>query len=58
MRDEGDYTPDDELKAQWYENMLIEDRHRIKGVFDDRDRVVKMWRSKGLTCFQVGYGDF
>jgi hypothetical protein len=26
--------------------------------FDDRDRVVKMWREEGIRCFQVDYGDF
>lgn len=30
----------------------------VKGVFDDRDKVVSMWRKIGLTCFQVDYGDF
>ena len=28
------------------------------GVFDDRDQVVQMWRSLGLTVFQVADGDF
>jgi len=27
-------------------------------VVDDRDRVVKLWRSLGLTTFQVADGDF
>lgn len=27
-------------------------------VFDHRDSVVLMWRSLGLNCFQVSYGDF
>ncbi len=58
MRPEGDYTPDDELKASWFESMLIEDKRRLVAVFDDRDRVVNMWRAKGVACFQVAPGDF
>jgi hypothetical protein len=27
-------------------------------VFDDRDKVVKMWRDNDISCFQVNYGDF
>ena len=27
-------------------------------VVDDRDKVVKMWRSLGLSVFQVAEGDF
>ena len=30
----------------------------VLGVFEDRDRVVKMWRDLGITCFQVAEGDF
>lgn len=58
MRDEGDYTADDELKASWLDSMLNEDRTRLVAVFDDRDRVVKMWRSRGITCLQVADGNF
>lgn len=55
MRPEGDYTPDDVLKKQWAEEIGID---RIAMVFDDRDKVVKMWRSLGLTCLQVAEGNF
>lgn len=58
MRDEGDHTPDDELKKQWLDAMLVDDRLRLVGVFDDRDRVVKMWRDNGVACFQVAPGGF
>ena len=58
MRDEGDYTPDDELKESWLNNMLKYDVLRIAAVFDDRDRVVNMWRKNGITCLQVAKGDF
>ena len=58
MRDLGDCTPDDELKESWYDNMLDVDKERLVAVFDDRQRVVDMWRSKGVTCFQVANGNF
>ena len=58
MRQEGDYTADDTLKKQWLDSMLPRDRQRLVAVFDDRNRVVKMWRSVGITCFQVAEGEF
>lgn len=58
MRDEGDHRPDDELKKLWLDRMLDEDRQRLVGIFDDRDRVVSMWRAAGVTCFQVAPGAF
>jgi len=58
MRRANDYTPDEVLKKQWLDGMLIEDRERLVCVFDDRDRVVKMWRAAGVTCLQVAEGDF
>lgn len=58
MRREGDYTPDEELKAGWYEQLNQYDKERLVAIFDDRQKVVDMWRSKGITCFQVAPGDF
>ena len=58
MRDEGDYTADDVLKKQWLDAMLVDDRSRLIATFDDRDRVVKMWRDNGIACFQVAPGAF
>lgn len=58
MRQEGDYTPDDTLKNKWLDFMLPCDRQRLVAVFDDRDRVVKMWRANGVTCLQVAEGEF
>ena len=59
MRPTGDSTPDDELKRNWYENVLTAgERRRVVAVFDDRDKVVRMWRSMGVPCFQVAPGDF
>ncbi len=58
MRQAGDYTPDDVLKERWLNNMLDADRKRLVAVFDDRKRVVDMWRRNGIPCFQVADGDF
>ena len=58
MRRAGDYTPDDELKRGWLRDMLVEDRQRLVAVFEDRDRMVKMWRGEGVACFQVAPGEF
>ncbi|MGL6183527.1 MAG: hypothetical protein ACRC2G_15240, partial [Aestuariivirga sp.] len=58
MRKAGDYTPDDALKESWLLSWSEADRSRIEAVFDDRDRVVAMWRRNGLQCFQVAPGDF
>ena len=55
MRLAGDFTPDEDLKRQWIEEYKLEE---ILCVFDDRQKVVDMWRELGLTCFQVAPGDF
>lgn len=58
MRSVGNYIPDDVLKESWLLDMDLTTRCSIQGVFDDRDKVVKMWRRHGLTVFQVAEGDF
>lgn len=58
MRREGDFTPDEELKSGWLAAMTEYDRRRLVAVFDDRDKVVEMWRSRGVACFQVAPGAF
>jgi hypothetical protein len=57
MRPQKDYTPDDVLKSQWLDE-LLNDVGEILCVFDDRDKVVKMWRDRGISCFQVAPGSF
>lgn len=57
MRSHGSFVPDDKLKKLWL-NDLLEDSHNILCVFDDRDKVVKMWRENGISCFQVAEGKF
>jgi hypothetical protein len=58
MRPEGDFTPDEQLKRKWLNLMSKPMRKRLAGVFDDRDKVVAMWRAEGVTCFQVAPGNF
>ena len=58
MRRRRDYTPDEILKRSWLDAMPIHDRARLVAVFDDRDKVVAMWRAAGVTCFQVAPGAF
>lgn len=53
MRTAGDHRPDDEVKREFLHGTDWPDI-----VFDDRDRVVAMWRSLGVTCLQVAPGDF
>lgn len=56
FRPEGDRRPDDVIKAEIYEQN-IRGRYNVVGVFDDRGRVLRMWRAKGFTTFAVGDTD-
>lgn len=58
MRREGDFTSDEVLKQQWLNSLNEYDRRRLVAVFDDRDKVVRMWRENGVACFQVAPGNF
>ena len=51
------FMPDDKLKQMWLDN-LFTDKSDIICVFDDRQKVVDMWRDNGLTCMQVAPGNF
>lgn len=51
------FMPDDKLKQNWLDQ-LFPDKNDILCIFDDRDKVVKMWRDNGLTCMQVAPGNF
>lgn len=55
MRAEGDYQPDETLKEAWLKQIGPDN---IICVYDDRDKVVAMWRKNGVTCFQVAPGNF
>lgn len=55
MRADDDDRPDQVVKRELYERD-IEPYFEVEGVFDDRNKVVALWRSLGLTCFQVSEG--
>ena len=57
MRSNGSSVPDDILKKSWLDN-IMKLGHNIMCVFDDRDKVVKMWRENNIPCFQVAPGNF
>lgn len=53
------FMKDDSLKEMWLDEEFPGERiQEIECVFDDRDKVVAMWRRRGIPCFQVAPGDF
>jgi FMN phosphatase YigB (HAD superfamily) len=53
------FMPDDELKQHWLDLLFKDEKKEdILCVFDDRQKVVDMWRRNGITCFQVDEGKF
>ena len=52
MRPIGDYTPDDELKEKWLDEAIAQGK-TIEAAFDDRPKVVRMWRRRGIFVFDV-----
>lgn len=57
MRAVGDLRPDAVVKLELFDRH-IRGRYNVQGVYDDRNQVVRMWRSLGLTVFQVAEGNF
>jgi len=57
MRAEGDMRKDSVVKLELFRDRVA-DRFNVKGVLDDRNQVVEMWRRIGLFCAQVAEGDF
>ena len=57
MRPQGDRRRDSIVKAGLFDEH-VRDEYRVLVVLDDRDQVVRMWRSLGLTCLQVAEGNF
>jgi len=53
------FMADDKLKQKWFDDLIGQDnKDQVLCVFDDRDKVVQMWRDMGLTCMQVAPGNF
>lgn len=57
MRASDDFRNDAVVKYDIYRDHIHDQFHVIM-VFDDRNRVVDMWRGIGLCCAQVAPGDF
>lgn len=57
MRPENDNRKDAIVKRELFDQ-YIRGKYNISLVLDDRDQVVEMWRSLGLTCLQVAEGNF
>ena len=51
------FMDDRKLKKYWLDD-LFADREKLVAVFDDRQKVVDMWREEGLTCCQVDPGQW
>jgi predicted kinase len=57
MRATGDQRKDAIVKKELFDRHVA-GKYNIKFVLDDRQQVVQMWRSIGLTVFQVAEGNF
>ena len=57
LRPDGDFRPDEEFKSDLADK-FEEFGGKIDLVFDDRNKVVDMWRARGTTVVQVADGDF
>ena len=58
MRKTDDNRKDSVIKWELYESYIEPMNYDILFILDDRNQVVKMWRDKGFTVFQVAKGDF
>lgn len=57
MRKADDNRDDSIVKGEIYEEKIA-GHYNVDFVLDDRDRVVSMWRARGLKVLQVAEGDF
>jgi len=57
IRIPGDNRQDAIIKKEIFDSH-IRHNYDISFILEDRNRVVDMWRSLGLTCLQVANGDF
>lgn len=57
MRKTDDFRKDAIIKEEIY-RAEIEGKYNVLLILDDRDQVCELWRSLGLTCFQVAPGAF
>lgn len=57
IRPAGNNEQDAIIKRRIYDEH-IKGKYNVRVVIDDRDQVVRMWRSLGLKCIQVADGTF
>lgn len=57
MRPAGDNRDDTIVKGELYDK-YIAGRYNVRVIYDDRNKVVKMWREQGLKVLQVQDGNF
>jgi predicted kinase len=57
MRPTGDSRNDAIVKDELFEKHIA-GKYNVDFILDDRNRVVEMWRAKGLKVLQVADGDF
>jgi len=57
MRPLADYRDDQHIKQEILTDIITR-YGKPDIVFEDRDRLVKMWRDADILCCQVDYGDF
>jgi hypothetical protein len=57
MRPTDDMRPDDVIKEELLARIRADGFNPVMA-FDDRQRVVDMWRRNGIICAQVAEGDF
>lgn len=57
MRAAGDSRKDSIVKMEIFDREF-RGKYNVKFILDDRNQVVDMWRSLGLTCLQVAEGNF
>jgi len=57
MRADGDFRDDAIVKSELLDR-IIADGYEPWLVVDDRDKVVAMWRERGLDCLQCAPGNF
>jgi phosphoglycolate phosphatase-like HAD superfamily hydrolase len=58
MRPHGDHSNDAAMKQFWLHQRRAAGLPDPQIVFEDRKRVVDMWRAEGIFCAQVAEGNF
>jgi len=57
MRTHDDWRQDVDIKREIYEQHIKND-YSVLFAVDDRQSIVDLWRSLGITCLQCAKGDF